>query len=102
MKTISSRILILFLVTGMFACDKNPGATNSGTPLEKFFEENVLNKDFVVNFASDNGVDLTANYNGYTFKFRSNSIKTSNFKPNVWNKSVFYLLTPDDLRSKKD
>lgn len=26
----------------------------------------------------------------------------NNFKPNVWNKIEFYLLTPDDLRSAKD
>jgi hypothetical protein len=48
------------------------------------------------------GLVIELKHNGYTFKCRSNSIKTSNFKPNVWNKSVFYLLTPDDLRSKKD
>lgn len=41
-------------------------------------------------------------HNGYTFKFKGKSIKNIDFKPNEWNKIVFYSLTPDDLRSSKD
>ena len=67
MKRLSTRILSLILIVCIFGCGK-PKATNNGTPLEKYFEENVLNRDFIVNFASDNGADLTANYNGYIFK----------------------------------
>lgn len=67
MKTISLRILIFLLFACSLGCGK-PTATNDGTPLEKYFEDNVLNRDFTVNFASDNGVDLTSNYNGYLFK----------------------------------
>ena len=67
MKTISARLIYFLMITTFFACTK-PTASNTGTQLEKYFEDNVLNKDFVINFASDNGVDITANYNGYIFK----------------------------------
>ncbi|MEN9570869.1 MAG: hypothetical protein RL172_2100 [Bacteroidota bacterium] len=35
--------------------------------LQRYFEQNILNKDFVVQLATDNGVDNTSQYNGYTF-----------------------------------
>lgn len=41
-------------------------------------------------------------HKGYTFKYKSFAINNNNFKPNVWNKLEYYMLTPDDLRSKKD
>lgn len=45
---------------------KKSGDTNNPV-LEQLFESNVLNRDFTVSLATDNGTDLTANYNGYTF-----------------------------------
>lgn len=41
-------------------------------------------------------------HKGYTFKYKSFAINNNNFKPNVWNKLEYFMLTPDDLRSKKD
>ena len=41
-------------------------------------------------------------HKGFTFKYKSKALRPEDFKPNIWNKVVFYLLTPDDLRSKKD
>ena len=34
---------------------------------EKQFEDNILNKNFRVHLAVDNGTDLTAQYSGYTY-----------------------------------
>ena len=34
---------------------------------EKLFEQNLLNQNFVVSFADDNGTVLTSNYTGYIF-----------------------------------
>jgi len=48
------------------------------------------------------GLVIELKHKGFTFKYKSSSITPYNFKPNVWNKVVFYLLTPDDLRSKRD
>lgn len=41
-------------------------------------------------------------HKGYTFKYKSCAINKNNFKSNVWNKLEYFMLTPDDLRSKKD
>ena len=38
------------------------------TALEKQFEDNILNQNFRVQLATDNGVDLTPQYTGYTFR----------------------------------
>jgi hypothetical protein len=35
--------------------------------LEQYFADNVLNKTFIVDFASDSGADITSNYSGYDF-----------------------------------
>lgn len=74
-------IFLCFIATLMLtSCDKIDLVTNSttGSPtlLEKYFEENVINKDFIVNKATNNGIDLTANYSGYTFKL----LKTDYYK----------------------
>lgn len=67
MKISMTRILLVLIIFCFTACNK-PVATNTGTPVEKYFEDNVLNRDFIVNFASDNGADITANYSSYVFK----------------------------------
>ena len=49
------------------SCKKLAAASGDRGALEELFEENFLNKDFVVHFASDNGQDITSQYTGYTF-----------------------------------
>ena len=57
---------ILLLLTG---CNKSPGTDLLSQNLyEQFFEQNILNHDYRVRLASDNGVDLTAQYSSYTFR----------------------------------
>jgi hypothetical protein len=41
-------------------------------------------------------------HKGFTFKFKGKALKDIDFKKNRWNKIVYYLLTPDDLRSRED
>ncbi len=41
--------------------------------LEQYFEDNILNHDFVVHYASDNGTDITAQFNGITFRLIKNT-----------------------------
>ena len=38
-----------------------------GSAQEKLFEESILNQNFIVSYANDNGTVLTANYSGYIF-----------------------------------
>ena len=35
--------------------------------LQQYFETNILNKNFIVDLATDSGVDKTSIYNGYSF-----------------------------------
>lgn len=38
-----------------------------GNAQEKLFEETILNKNFIVSYADDNGTVLTDDYSGYIF-----------------------------------
>jgi len=57
-----------FFIGMLFFISCKKGETSSGSQVEQYFEANVINKDFIINFASDNGTDLTANYIDYTFR----------------------------------
>ena len=63
-------VVVFFIISFSFvSCvKKDPVAPNTGTILEQYFESSVLNQNFIINLATNNGVDLTSNYNGYTFK----------------------------------
>ncbi len=63
-------LLLLFSSCKKVALLTNP----SQNALEQYFEENILNKDFVVHFASDNGTEITAQYNGFTFRLNKNTL----------------------------
>jgi hypothetical protein len=63
-KNLSLFLLLLLLINA--SCKKN-GSSSNNVLLEQYFEANVLNKNFTVSLATDNGTDLTANYNGYVF-----------------------------------
>lgn len=57
--------LILLLSPVFFvSCKKD---NNRASLQEKLFEQNLLNQNFVVSFADDNGIVLTPNYTGYIF-----------------------------------
>ncbi|HEY5462397.1 MAG TPA: hypothetical protein VIJ95_04010 [Hanamia sp.] len=59
---------LLSLVGMIFFC-ASCGKPNLETslPLQQFFETNILNRNFIVSFAQDSAVDITSQYNGYTF-----------------------------------
>jgi hypothetical protein len=58
-----SALSILFIFNG---CSKTV-ETVQQSAYEKQFEDNILNKNFRVHLAVDNGTDLTAQYSGYTY-----------------------------------
>jgi len=49
------------------SCKKLAVAAGSRSQLELLFEENILNKNFVVNLATDNGTNITGQFTGYSF-----------------------------------
>ena len=49
-----------------FSCKKSINNI-SRSVLEKYFDKNVIGRDFVVSLAKDSAVDLTSDYSGYIF-----------------------------------
>lgn len=72
MKVIITRLTIMFfgavlLLTVLSSCSKSAVEAAQTTYAQQQFEENILNKNFRVYLATDNGTDLTSQYSGYTF-----------------------------------
>lgn len=59
-----STVLLLLL-----SCHKK----EENTILEQFFEDNILDKTFVITQANDESNDLTTNYSGYNFLLKKGS-----------------------------
>lgn len=62
-------LLFLFIAIGacFASCSKKAVETAQTTYYQQQFEDNILNKNFRVHLATDNGADLTAQFTGYTF-----------------------------------
>ncbi len=71
MKKIFNFLSILFLCTVICTCytgcSKKAVEEAQANYYQKQFEDNILNKNFRVHLATDNGTDLTAQFTGYTF-----------------------------------
>lgn len=59
-----NKLWLLAFVLVLAACKKEK---NTGTRAEKLFEQNILNRIFVVDRAKDNGQLITDQYSGYVF-----------------------------------
>jgi hypothetical protein len=57
-------LTVLFIFNG---CSKSAVEAVQQSYYEKQFEDNILNKNFRVHLAVDNGTDLTTQYTGYTY-----------------------------------
>lgn len=66
---IQAVIVLVCITICMFfmACSKSTVEAAQTTYYQQQFEDNILNKNFRVRLATDNGADLTAQYTGYTF-----------------------------------
>ena len=65
-------ICMALTMLALQGCDKI-GITPKEDLYKRYFEENVLNRDFRVSLATDNGSDSTAAYNGWVFKLMKNT-----------------------------
>ncbi len=61
--------ITILLLQGCSKSEKTP----TEQLYQKYFEENVLNRDFRVSRATDNGSDSTAVYTGWVFKLLKNT-----------------------------
>lgn len=66
-------IAILFAAAILLLQGCKKGESPTEDLYKKYFEENVLNSDFVVDLATDNGADITAQYNGWVFRLLKNT-----------------------------
>jgi hypothetical protein len=63
------RFFSLFVFSALLfgsACKKSVDASNNAL-LEQYFETNILNRNFTVSLATDNGADITSDYSGEVF-----------------------------------
>jgi hypothetical protein len=71
-----SRFIIVILVSILLllmSCSKSSITAQQENILQQYFEDNILNHDFRVSLATDNGTDLTPQYSGYTFRLLKNT-----------------------------
>ena len=67
---IAMLIAILLLAS---SCSKPKPPAYIANVYEQYFETNVLNTDFIVNLATDTGVDITSHYADYKFRLLKNT-----------------------------
>ncbi|MDQ6762561.1 MAG: hypothetical protein M3015_08025 [Bacteroidota bacterium] len=60
-------LLLLIPALVIFTSCKKLADRVTETQLEKYFETNVLNRDFIITLATDSTADFTTDYNGYVF-----------------------------------
>jgi len=65
----NNRIIIVIICAALLllgGCKKTVENVSTDT-LQSYFEDNILNKNFVVEFAKDTATDKTADFTGYSF-----------------------------------
>lgn len=66
-KLIAALLFTTFLICGISCKKSGTGPGGASTPIEAYYASNVLNRNFIVVLATDNGTDLTSQYDGYIF-----------------------------------
>lgn len=67
LKLVMAGSLAVMVLIFTASCKKLKAAAGNRTALEELFEENILNRTFVVHLAIDNDIDITSQYAGYSF-----------------------------------
>ena len=66
-------IAVLFAVLLLATSCKKAQEQITQDILQQYFETNILNRDFHVKLATDNGTDITTQYDGYIFRLLKNT-----------------------------
>lgn len=61
-------VLCILLSTFLLPACKKTSHSSPTDLLQQYFDANIIGQIFIVSLATDSSRDLTANYNGYTFK----------------------------------
>ncbi len=91
-------IAVLFAAAILFLQGCGKGESPTEDLYQKYFEQNVLNSDFIVSLATDNGTDLTAQYNGWVFRLLKDTyyngpmtaVKGGNTYTGTWSSNQDY------------
>jgi hypothetical protein len=67
-------LLLSAAILFLHGCSKKDINNITGNTLEQYFEDNILNRDFVVDLATDTANDITTQYNGYIFRLLKNTL----------------------------
>ncbi len=70
-----TRFIIALLLSALLlatSCKKTQ-ETYVANILEQYFEQNILNRNFIVRYASDEGTEITTQYDGWVFKLFKNT-----------------------------
>lgn len=59
---------LFFSLLLIMSCSKSAIEQAQQATTQNYFEDNFLNRDYTVHLATDNGADLTAQYNGFIFR----------------------------------
>jgi len=71
-----SRFIIVVLVSIILllaSCSKSAIEAHYISAAEQYFEDNVMNRNFRVELATDNGTDITSQYTGFLFRLMKNT-----------------------------
>jgi len=66
-------VSVLLLLAGCKKSSTEPSPVQL-TYLQQYFEDNILNRDFTVKLATDNGTNITAQFNGYLFRLTKSTL----------------------------
>ena len=58
-------LLILFIVHSFMGCKKKTEEVYVANIFEQYFEQNILNNDFIVSYSKNQGVENTIEFEGY-------------------------------------
>ena len=68
--------VLLSIILLLASCNKAAIEANAISAAQQYFESNVIGRDFRIELATDNGTDITAQYNGYLFRLTETSAYT--------------------------
>jgi len=66
-------VVLLSIILLLASCSKSAIEAKYVSAAQQYFEDNVLNRDFRVELATDNGTDITSQYTGFLFKLTKNT-----------------------------
>jgi len=65
--------VILFICLSILGCKKKAEEVYVANIFEQYFEQNILNNDFIVSYSKNQGVENTIEFEGYRFRLLKNT-----------------------------